>query len=78
MTWMTQMTQMTQMYWMTQMTQTTQMTGMTAWQEASQTIDRMVYFPQEFFYVAVLIITLVNNFSADAVCLHNRGTTVTP
>ena len=35
-------------------------------------------FPQEFFYVAVLIITLDNNFSADAMCLHNRGTTVTP
>ena len=46
MTRMTSMTQVTQMTWMTQitwMTQMTQMTQVTGWQEASQTIDCMVY-----------------------------------
>ena len=36
---------------MTWMTHTTQMTGMTAWQEASQTIDRMVYFISSWFLI---------------------------
>ena len=39
---------------MTWMTWMTQMTWMTGWQEASQTIDRMVYFNKQLLLVSIL------------------------
>ena len=50
---MTQMSQMSQMTQIIQMTKMTKMTWVTGWQEALQTIDRIVYF--------------MNNASADSV-----------
>ena len=63
-------TQMTQITRMTRMTQMTQMTQMTGWQEASQTIDRTVYF------IGKLYIEILTHFAETHVWDHNKRPTL--
>ena len=53
------------MTWMTQMIWVTQVTQVTEWQEASQTIDRMVYFLIESFRTLSLHLLAIGGFAPN-------------
>ena len=64
------MIRMAQVPWMIQMTQVTQMTQLTGWQEASQTIDHMVYFKNEKINILSHKFQIIQNFQLPNISLN--------